>query len=597
MENSPSRAWLWPLLRPLKRTFQEVVAMSLFLNVLALAVPVFVLQVYDRVVFHQGLTTLQGLTIGVVLALLFDLVLRQARSRVLQKAALHIDVQLGRRLFDQVLALPLRLLEARSTAQWYSLFKDAEMVRATFSGSSAVLITDLPFVLLFIVVVFVIAEPIAWVLILALPCFVLLALRSGKVLHGATLAERESGQDRDAFVAEFLSGRATVKALALDAQVRPLWEDKHASSLERSLERGQQMDHYHNLGITFSYLTTIALTAVGALAIIDQQLTIGALIATNMLSNRVIGPLNQLVNNWRTYTGFRQAAVRLGQLFAHPGERGDSPVALARPQGRITLDNVAFAYDGGQGPVIDGVRAEIPPGSVVGVVGRNGSGKTTLIKLIQGLYAPSAGRVLLDGADISQFSRRQLARWIGYVPQECFLFNSTIRANIAATHPDASDEEIIKAAQLAGVHGYVLDLPEGYGTSIGEAGSRLSGGQRQRIAIARALVGDPPVLLLDEANGNLDFEAQQALRDTLQRLARDHTVVMVTHAPMLLAACQSVVVLEKGKVAMAGPAREVLQKIMVPADAQRRAPLAAAGAPPAPVPAPEDAGRAQGSGR
>jgi ATP-binding cassette subfamily C protein LapB len=222
---------------------------------------------------------------------------------------------------------------------------------------------------------------------------------------------------------------------------------------------------------------------------------------------------------------------------------------------------VKFAFHPGGPNVIDGVNMHFKPGGIVGLVGPNGAGKTTLIKLMQGLYEPTAGRVLLDGADVAQFTRQDLARWIGYVPQEAALFHGTIRDNIAGMNPDALDKDIIAAATAAAAHGFIADLPDGYGTDIGEAGRRLSGGQRQRIAVARALLNNPPILLLDEVAANLDREAEMTLRDSLVNWAKDHTIVMATHTPVMLAACTHIVGLEKGRIAIAGPTKDVLAKV------------------------------------
>ena len=561
MRQTRPRKWLRPVLKPLRPAFREVLAMSFFVNLLALATPVFVLQVYDRVVFFAGLTTLQGLVIGMAIALLFDFVLRQARSRMLQRVALRIDVEVGRKLFDKLFALPLRELESKPSAYWQALFRDIEVVRNVFSGASAILITDLPFAVLFVSFIFVIALPIAWLLIIVLPLFLLLAWRSAAVLGAASAEERSAGFARDALVAEMIAGRATAKALALGDSLRPAWEDRHAETIERALTRGGRADSYVNLGTMLTVFTTVLLTSVGALAIIDQRLSIGALIATNMLAGRIISPFQQLVSMWRNYATARQAIARLGDVFAADEDRRDSEIELDRPQGDLRLENVSFRYAEDAAPVIEGVKLHIKPGGLHAVVGPNGSGKTTLLKLISGLYPPTTGRALLDGADIAQFTRKELARWIGYAPQEGFLFAGSIRDNIAKGRPEATDQEVIAAAGAAGLHQHVIDLPDGYATEIGEAGMRLSGGLRQRIVIARALIGRPPILLLDEPSANLDRQAEEALAKTLSTLARDHTIIVVSHSPVLLSACNNVLALDKGKVVMAGPADEVLLRL------------------------------------
>jgi ATP-binding cassette subfamily C protein LapB len=280
---------------------------------------------------------------------------------------------------------------------------------------------------------------------------------------------------------------------------------------------------------------------------------------------------------WRIYAGFGDAVGRLGQVFAMPSERQHSTIEMLRPAGRISLENVSYAYTPGMLPMVDKVTVTIQPQCMTALIGRNGSGKTTLLKLIQGLYVPTTGRVLLDGGDVTQFSRSQIADWIGYVPQECVLFTGNLRDNIAYRNPHALDEDIIAAAKAADAHDFIVDLPDGYGSDIGEAGLRLSAGQRQRVAIARALLGDPPVLLLDEPSSNLDRQSELELRRTLSRLALQRTVIIVTHSPVLLSACRDLVALDKGRIAVAGPAAEVLPRLL---GANRGADRHSAGTPP-----------------
>ncbi|NQU70872.1 MAG: peptidase domain-containing ABC transporter, partial [Rhodospirillales bacterium] len=289
------QGWLRPMLRPLRPRIRELVIFSLVINMLALATPVFVLQVYDRVVFKAGLSTLQGLAVGMVLVIAFDFIMRQARARLMQRVALRIDVDLGRQLFEKLSNLPLRVLESRPTAYWQSLFRDAEQVRNVLGGPTAVLVVDLPFVVLFIGLIYLIAQPVVWVLMVALIAFVVLALVSSWSIQSATRNERQAGLGRDAMVAEMIAGRTTSKALALGDTLRPKWEKAHADTIERSVLRGVKIDGFGNIGSSLSLMTTVGMTVVGALAILDLHMTIGALIAANMLSGRIIAPLNQLV--------------------------------------------------------------------------------------------------------------------------------------------------------------------------------------------------------------------------------------------------------------------------------------------------------------
>ena len=583
MSASTTRAWLRPFLQPLKPIFREVLAMSLFVNLLALAVPVFTLQVYDRVVGSGGIATLVGLVVGMFFVLIFDYILRMARSRIMQTVALRVDVLVGKQLFDKLMGVPLRLLESKPANHWQSLFRDVDIVRNTLSGASALLVVDLPFAVLFLGLIIIIATPIAGVLVFVLPLFMIVAWKSGNVMAAANQAERATTQSRDSLIAEMIQGRTTIKALALDQSMRPVWAEKHAENIEQSIMRGAKTDAYSNLGGSLTMFTTVLMTSVGAYFIVNQQMTMGSLIAANMLSGRLLGPLNQLVGQWRTFNSFKQAVDRLGELFETEGEREESEIKLERPNGEITLERVSFTFGEDMAPVVDDVNITIKARGVHALVGRNGSGKTTLFKVIQGLYPPTSGRVLLDGADIAQFTRIELAHWMGYVPQESVLFAGTVRDNIIHRYPDASDDEIIKAATAAGVHHFIIDLPDGYGTEIGEAGRRLSGGQRQRIAIARALVGDPPVLLLDEPSSSLDRQAEQELRQTLTDIGKQRTVIIITHSPILLAACSDLVALDRGKVALAGPSKEILPKLFGQAPKPSPGEAAEKAAPAAPV--------------
>lgn len=575
--------WLQPVVRPLRPVFREMLLISFFVNTLALSLPVFVQQVYDRVVGHNGVSTLKGLVIGMAVLLVFDFVLRQTRARILQTVALKIDAQVGHLVFEKLLALPLRTLEARPASYWQQIFRDVDVVRNSLSGASALLILDLPFAFLFLGVIFIVAGPAAWVFLAVFPVFLALAWRSGATLTAAVDSEKTQQTSRDTLLAELIAGRTTIKALALDRVMRPLWEQRQAQTIEQSLHRGARADGYANLASLFTLSTNVLMTSTGAVFIINHALSMGSLVACNMLVARLLSPLNQLVGAWRNYAGFRQAMGRIGRILAEEQEIAASAVALERPRGALALDDVAFGYDPRLPPVLDGISLVMPACGITAVLGRNGSGKTTLLKLVHGLYKPTRGRVLLDGADLAQFSRAEIAGWMGYVPQECVLFTGSIRDNIAQGMVGAGDEDVLRASRLAGVHQYIVDLPGGYATEIGEAGSRLSAGQRQRIALARALIGDPPILLLDEPSASLDHQAEQDLARTLQALAADHTVLMVTHSPVLLAVARDAIVLDKAKIAMAGPTGPVLARLTRQPEPAPATPAPAAALPPRPA--------------
>jgi ATP-binding cassette subfamily C protein LapB len=557
--------WFGLVFGHLTGNLPELLVMSLFINLMALAAPLFVTQVYDRVIYHAGLTTLQALVAGMACVLIFDFLLRQARSRVLQSIALRIDVGLGRRVFEKLAHLPLGLLEARPSHSWQFLFRDLEMVRNTVSGASLIVLIDLPFIVLFVGLVSWLAPPLTWVFLSVCIAFVLLAAWNAITVRRAADIERRNAQQRDRLVSEIIQGRTIMKAMAMNHVLQPRWEELHAATIGAALSRGRRSDSAVNAGMEIGVLSTVALTSVGAVAILDQNMSVGALVAANLLASRFVSPLSQLVSNWRSYVGFRDAAKRLAELLAEPSERQQAVLDMPRPAGRLQLDGVQFAYaaDGPEAAsALNGITARYGPGGLHAIVGANGSGKTTLLKVMQGLYPPKEGRVLLDEGDIAQFSRGQIAGWIGYVPQDCFLFAGNIRDNIARFDPSIDDARILAAAATAGVHAFASDLPQGYATEVGEGGQRLSTGQRQRIAIARALVSDPPILLMDEPTGNLDAQAEENLGQQLRQLARNHTIVIVTHSPNLLPICDSITVLAKGQIAMAGRAEQILPKLL-----------------------------------
>lgn len=562
MEPSAHRySWLREVLLPLKPRFQEIIVQSFCINLLALAVPLFSLQVYDRVIGHHGISTLVALGVGVVIAVGFDFLLRQARSSMLQSTAVHIDAHLGRWLYTRFSGLPLSVLESRPAIYWRSLFQDAQIIRSVFSGSSAVLVADLPFAALFLLVILTIATPIAWVLLLMVPCFLFFTWHSAKILGSAATNENRKNHSHDSFIAELLAGRNTVKSMMLDRVLTPQWESLHASAIEESYAQGIRTDRAIAIGQVLSTTTTILLMVFGALAIIEQQMSMGALIATTMLSSRIIQPLTQLIAQWRGFARCKQAIHQLDSLMQLPQENYEAAIARPRPQGFLTIENVSFTHAGREQPTLSDCSLTLQPNEIIGLVGLNGCGKTTLLKLMQGLYHPTNGRILLDGIDIAQLSRSELSEWIGYVPQECFLFSGSIRDNITKAWPEADDGSIRAAVTIAGAEKFINDLPEGFNTQVGENGHRLSGGQRQRLAIARAILRNPPVLLMDEVTSNLDSDSEAQLRNQLALLSSGHTIVLATHSVPMLRACHRVVVMDKGRIVADGASAEVLAKL------------------------------------
>jgi ATP-binding cassette subfamily C protein LapB len=560
-DTSIRRQWLADCAEPLRPVYYKVLGISFFSNLLVLAVPIFTLQVYDRVISHNAFSTLIALSLGVMLALGFDFLLRQSRNTVLQHVSAHIDASLGKALFTKFSRLPLRLLESRPTNYWQTVFSDILSVRTVMGSSTATLLADIPFALLFVMIVGIIATPVLPVILFIVPAFLALTWFSNRIITYRNSLENREQQNRDHLMAELLAARTTAKALGIDRALEGKFEQAQAHTIHTTLHKAQSMDRLTSIGLGMASLTTALLVIVGALAIIDREMTAGALIATTMLASRIITPFNQLLSSWKQFAQFRLALQRLDAFFALPE---DNSTALERPTptGHLRFERVGYGFEAGKPPVVENISLDIAAGEMVGIVGRNGSGKTTLLKLAMGLYPAHSGRVLLDEGDIQQFSRAQLTRWCGYVPQENILFSGSIRDNIAKALPEATDEQVLAAALAAGADSFIRALPHGYQTEVGERGMRLSGGERQRIAIARALLQQPPLLCFDEISSNLDSEAEMALRQQLLGLAGKHTILLVTHSPLMLQACHKIVVMERGQISLFGPAQEILSRLM-----------------------------------
>jgi ATP-binding cassette subfamily C protein LapB len=460
-----------------------------------------------------------------------------------------------------MLHLPTLVLEGKPAGFWQAVYRDIEIVRATCSGATAMLLIDLPFVLLSLVLIAVMALPLLPLALLTISAFVTLAWRSGQVTRGATETEREQLVNRDMVLSELANVRLSLKALGADEAVKRRWEDYYARWMNESLARSREADHYRELAHAMTTGNSVITTSLGALAILNQLVTMGSLVATNMLSGRMVSPMVQLVSQWRTFGQFRAAKKRLDALLHMPPDRTESAIQLPRPTGVLRLEGVTFKFPGAEHPLIQPISGEIGPLGLHAIVGPNGSGKTTILKILRGLYPATEGRVLIDGADIHQFTQAELAQRIGYLSQTNQLLSATIRDNICLANPDASDEQIIKAALRACAHDFVIDLPNGYGTHVGEGAQRFSAGQTKRIAIAQALLNDPPVLLLDEPTAELDRDSEMRFVSTLKELAKERTVIVVTHSPYLLSHCNGILVVNKGKLVAGGPASDILPKL------------------------------------
>lgn len=553
--------WLHTLLLPLRPAYKQALMLAFLLNLIGLGAAVFTLQVYDRVVAHAGYSSLVALVVGMLIAIGIDHGLRNGRAVLLQRIGARIEAEIARRAAERMQALPTLILETRPPAYWQMIFRDVELVRTTCAGATALLLVDLPFLILSLLLLALIALPVLPVAILTIAAFVILAWRSGQVTRDAAESEREKLVNRDVMIGELASARLMLKSVGASATARQRWEASYAMWMDEALLRGREADHYRDVAHAMTTVNTVVMTGFGALAILSNLMSMGALIAANILGGRMVSPLVQLVGHWRSFGQFQAAKKRLDALFSAPLDRDETAITLPRPQGVLKLENAGFRYPKCEHDQLQALTVQIGPFGLHAIVGANGSGKTTMLKLLRGLYPAMSGRVLLDGGDLAQFGQADLSLWIGYLPQQVQLISGSVRDNIALADPEATDEMIIRAAKLAHAHDFVMNLPDGYATEVGEGGGRFSGGERKRIAIAQVLLRDPPILLLDEPTADLDSLAEQAFLQNLRSLAADHTIIMVTHSPPVLIQCNGILVLEKGQLVAGGPAAQILPKL------------------------------------
>lgn len=553
--------WLNDIVEPLKSGYKQSLWLSLGINVIALLSSIFALQVYDRVVAKGGLNTLTALGLGMLIAIAFDVLLRQGRSLLLRKIGINIETSIAKQVFQRMMELPARFLEKRPPAFWTATFRDIELLRSTMAGAPALLLIELPFLILTFVLLAVIATPLLPVVFGVLLVFMILAWRSQQTLQYTAEGEKEKLLSRDAMLAELTHSRTQIKALGPTPLLDQKWQHHYAQWMEESVQRSAEADQYRDYAQDLMLLSTVLMTTFGAIAILNQELSIGALIAANILSGKMVGPMVQLVSHWRTYGQFQHAQQRLTELFDQPLDLQETALEFTRPKGIMTLEKVTFGYVDGQKPHVFEVSGRLGPTGLHTIIGNNGSGKTTLLKLLRGLYTPVEGRVLIDDIDLVQLGQQSIADWIAYLPQQPRLIDSSIKECLTMHMPSATDADILQATKASGAYDFITQLPEGFDTQVGEAGNVFSSGQIKRIALAQVLIKNTPVLLLDEPTSDIDKPTEQHLLRTLCELSKTRTIIIVTHSTAILQSADGIVLMENSQVVGAGPGEQLRPKL------------------------------------
>ncbi|MBI1208910.1 MAG: type I secretion system permease/ATPase [Azospirillum sp.] len=543
-------AWFAGAVVKYRGVLTEVLVASFFLQLFGLILPLFFQVVTDKVLVHRGVSTLDVLVVGLVTVSLFETILGGLRTYLFAHTTNRIDVELGARLYRHLLALPVAYHQVRTTGTTVARVRELENIRQFLTGSALTVVLDLFFTVVFLAVMYFYSTSLTWVVLGSLPVYFGCSLAVTPVLKRRLDDKFARNAENQSFLVESVNGVDTLKAMAVEPQMQRRWEELLAEYVRASF-RVLSLGNWASQVIQLvSKVVTAIVLWWGAHQVIDGALTVGELIAFNMLAGRVAQPVLRLAQVWQDFQQARVSIERLGDVLNTPPEPGAGAGRGALPQvrGAITLEHVTFRYRPDGPEILKDVSLAIPPGQTVGIVGSSGSGKSTLAKLVQRLYVPESGRVLVDGVDLALVDAAWLRRQIGVVLQESVLFNRSIRDNIALADPAMPLERVIAAAELAGAHEFISGLPEGYDTLVGERGTSLSGGQRQRIAIARALVGNPRILIFDEATSALDYESEQIVQDNMRRICRGRTVLIIAHRLSTVRQADRIITIEQGRI-------------------------------------------------
>lgn len=553
------KRWFWGTLLKCWPIYRHVIGASVMTNLIIVASPLFVMNVYDRVIPNNAIETLWALAIGIGIAYIFDLLLKNLRSYFVDVAGRNADVLIGSRIMQHLMSARMDHLPESAGAVANNV-REFESLREFFSSSSLVALIDMPFLFLFIFVVYYIGGPIAWPIFIAVPVVILFGLFLQVPFQHIIENHYKESTQKNALLFEIVHGLETIKTSMAEGRMQARWENVVGMSA-LSNSRTKVMA---NMSITFSVFITqmvsVSIIVIGVYLISKGELTVGGLIACNILAGRAMAPLSAVAGLLARLQQSRMALNALDILMDLPSERPDDKETFhyGSMESTMSLENVSFSYPGTDKAVLNEVNLHLNPGEKVGIVGRTGAGKSTLGKLCVGLYQPNSGTVKVSNIDLRQLDVAVLRRKVGYISQDSLLFYGTLKDNIAFGLPEADDQSIKAAADIAGVSEFVRDHPAGYGMMVGERGSSLSGGQRQAVSIARAILPDPEILIMDEPSSNMDNQSEYRLKKKLEPYIKDKTVIVITHRHSMLDLVDRLVIMDKGRIVVDGPKQKVL---------------------------------------
>lgn len=551
--------WFFNEILKYKKIIGQVLLGSFMIQLFGLVTPLFTQVILDKVVVHHTMTTLDVLGVAFLAIMLFEFLLNVARNYIFSHTANKIDAKLGAKLFRHLFSLPFPYFEGRKVGNIVARIRELDNIRDFITNKSVSVIIDTFFSVVFLGMMLLYSWPLTLMVLGFITLISILYVSVTPEFRNRLQHKFEMGSQSNSYLVESITGIQTVKSLAIEGTMQRKWEDY----LGTYIQSGFKLRNISNVSQAISGLLqramTIAILYFGVKQVINHQMTVGQLIAFQMFANQLTNPILRLVNLWNEFQQTLLAVDRLGDILNHPVEiQSAQAITLPTLKGAVRFENISFRYGLNMPNVLEQLSFQVNPGTSVGLVGRSGSGKSTITKLIQRLYIPQEGAIYIDDVDTRHMNPLWLRQHIGVVLQENYLFSGTIRENIAMPRPDAPIEMIIQAAQLAGAHDFIKELPEGYDTLVGERGSTLSGGQKQRIAIARALITNPRILILDEATSALDYESERIIQTSLKQIKQGRTVFIIAHRLSTVRDCDCIIAMDRGKIVEQGTHKELI---------------------------------------